>query len=350
MPQVVLLSVPGLRESDLCEMPNLTGLLAGGDCAELLPSFPAVTCPVQANMTSGEHPDAHGVVANGFFHRGRHEVEMWTAPNDCVGRPQIWDRLHESDPSLTSAVWFPLHSKGCGADHVCTPAPIHNSDGSESMWCYTRPDELYRELIEKFGHFPLHHFWGPLAGIAGSAWIIASAIVAAEQFQPDFFYIYLPHLDYAAQKHGPDSFEAIKALGELDGEIENLIAGFQEAYKSDSLRWIVASEYSINQVNHVSFPNRLLRETGLLKVREEYDGEHLDLQSSAAWALVDHQFSHVFVRDQQQEVIDKVVDLFTQCEGIAQVLTGNALAEVHLNHSRSGDAILVSKPNSWQAY
>ena len=49
------------------------------------------------------------------------------------------------------------------------------------------------------------HYWGPMAGIQSSAWIADSAVIAARQWQPDFFYIYLPHLDYAAQRTGPDS-------------------------------------------------------------------------------------------------------------------------------------------------
>ena len=48
--------------------------------------------------------------------------------------------------------------------------------------------------------FRCKHFWGPLANIKSTAWIVDSAIIAAEEERPDFFYIYLPHLDYAAQK------------------------------------------------------------------------------------------------------------------------------------------------------
>src|SRR5688500_3266823 len=111
MPEyVILLSIPGLREQDLAAMPRLAGLTDGGDRAALVPSFPAVTCPVQANMTTGMLADQHGVVANGFYWREKREIEMWTAWNDCIGRPQIWDILAKHDPELTSAVWFPLHS------------------------------------------------------------------------------------------------------------------------------------------------------------------------------------------------------------------------------------------------
>ena len=119
---------------------------------------------------AGQHDDRlppreHGVVANGFYWRDQRRVEMWTAWNDCIQRPQIWDMLHDRDRAITSAVWFPLHSKGCGADYICTPAPVHNADGSESPWCFTRPERCTTSCRAKFGHFPLHHFWGPLAGI-----------------------------------------------------------------------------------------------------------------------------------------------------------------------------------------
>ncbi|HZZ29862.1 MAG TPA: alkaline phosphatase family protein, partial [Pirellulales bacterium] len=199
---LVLLSIPGLRERDLASMPRLRELTRNGEQAVLTPSFPCVTCPVQANMTTGKLPSQHGVIANGFYWRDKQQVEMWTAWNDCIQAPQIWDFLSQHGDELTTAVWFPLHSKGANADLICTPAPVHNPDGSESLWCYTRPTELYGQLRDGLGHFPLKHFWGPLANIQSTAWIVGSAIIAARQSHPQFFYIYLPHLDYAAQKFG----------------------------------------------------------------------------------------------------------------------------------------------------
>ena len=356
MPEyVILLSVPGLRQEDLADMPRLRSLVAEGDCGELVPSFPAVTCPVQANMTTGAPPAGHGVVANGSYCREQQQVEMWTAANDCIGRPQLWDILHKHQPALTSAVWFPLHSKECGADYVCTPAPIHNPDGSESLWCYTRPDQLYGELLEDLGHFPLQHFWGPASNIKSTAWIVDSAVHAAKHFQPNLFYLYLPHLDYAGQKFGPDSDEAKRALSELDGEIGKLIDGFAEAYSDCRPLWLVASEYVISPVDHVTYPNRILREAGLLAVREEplskeTNGEHLDFAASRAWALTDHQFSHIFVRDGDAATIGEVKKLFAKQPGIAEVLTRDDFDRYDLSHANCGDVVLISEPNSWQAY
>lgn len=352
---VVLLSIPGLREKDLAAMPRLRQLTERGDRTALVSSFPCVTCPVQVNMTTGKLPRDHGVIANGFYWREKHEVEMWTAWNDVIEAPQIWDLLHQHHSEITTAVWFPLLSKGCGADYICTPAPIHNPDGSESLWCYTQPREMYGQLRDALGHFPLQHFWGPLANIKSTAWIVDSAIWAAREHRPNFFYIYLPHLDYAAQKYGPDSPQAQQSAKELDEVLGRLIDGFADAYGAAGQEqyaplYLVASEYVITPVDHVTYPNRVLREAGLLTVREEDGLEQLDFVNSQAWALVDHQLSHVFVKDRNPDSIRRVTETFSKSEGIDEILAGVDRGRYELEHERAGDVILISTPNSWQAY
>lgn len=345
---VVLLTIPGFRAKDLDHMPQLQQLVAGGARSTVTNSLPAVTWPAQANMLTGKLPNQHGVIANGFYWREENKVEMWTAWNKTILEPQIWDLLHQKDQSITSAAWFPMLSKGCGADYVCMPAPIHQPDGSEDLWCYTKPQEFYGDLLEQFGHFPLQHFWGPIANVKSSQWIAESAGQAAKHFRPNFFYIYLPHLDYAAQKLGPDSEQALQALGELDAVIGQLQADFANAYQGE-ITWMVVSEYVITAVDHVSYPNRILRDAGLLKVNDQ-DGEQLDFVNSDAWALVDHQFSHVFVKDADPITVQKVAELFQNQAGIAEVLAGDDRARYSMDHQRSGEVILISEPNSWQAY
>ena len=347
---LILLSIPGLRDRDLVAMPHLRELTRHGEQAILTPSFPCMTCPVQANMTTGKLPSQHGIVANGFYWRDKRQVEMWTAWNDCIESPQIWDILGHHGDELTTAIWFPLLSKGANADLICTPAPIHNPDGSESLWCYTKPTELYGQLRDALGDFPLKHFWGPLANIKSTAWIFDSAMIAARDSQPQFFYIYLPHLDYAAQKAGPNSPTALTAVIELDEQIAKLAAGLEDAYHGQELTWLVAGEYAIMPVDHVLYPNRILREAGLLKVRDEADGEHLDFAASRAWTMVDHQFSHIFTQPGDVEAIEKVRELFADHAGVAEVLSGAERSRYHLDHERSGNVILISTANSWQAY
>jgi predicted AlkP superfamily pyrophosphatase or phosphodiesterase len=178
---------------------------------------------------------------------------------------------------------------------------------------------------------------------------VESAIRAAERWRPDFFYVYVPHLDYAAQRSGPESAAAGEAVGQLDDLLERLLGGFRQAYDAEPI-WLVAGEYAITPVEHVSYPNRVLREAGLLAVREEEDGEHLDPAASRAWAMVDHQFSHVFIDPDDPALAGKVADVFRREPGIAEVLVGEQLARYGLDHERSGEVVLVSEPESWQAY
>ncbi|MFN0199468.1 MAG: alkaline phosphatase family protein [Planctomycetaceae bacterium] len=344
---VVLLSIPALRGSDLSQMPRLAAWANSGGARALIPSFPCVTCPVQASLTTGVGPEQHGVIANGFYWREKSHVEMWTAWNEVIQAPQIWERLAAHDRALTSAVWFPLHSKGAKADFICTPAPIHNPDGSESLWCYTKPQEMYGELRDALGHFPLMNFWGPLSNIKSTNWIVDSAIWAAEKHRPRFSYIYLPHLDYAAQKFGPDSPQAIAALGELDQAIGRLIDGYAAA-GLNNVTWIAAGEYTITPVSQVCYPNRLLRNAGLLGLREESGTELLVPAESKAFAMVDHQLAHIYVQDAAR--IQDVAKLFRNDPAVERVLVGTDRKSINLDHPRAGEIVLVSKPDAWFAY
>ena len=349
---VIFLSIPGLRHQDLGEMPNLSKLVAGGTQARINHAFPAVTWPSQSNLLTGKAPTEHGVVSNGFYWREKNEVEMWTAWTEVIQQPQIWDVMKTLDGDLTSAAWFPMLSKGCGADYVCMPAPIHQPDGSEDLWCYTKPQEFYGQLLEEFNHFPLQHFWGPMANIKSSQWITDSAVAAAKKFHPNFFYIYLPHLDYQAQKFGPDSPQAIQSVKELDELIGSFSGSMNEAYP-EPVCWMIASEYVITEVDHVLYPNRILRAADLLTVAPEEGtdtGEVIDFANTPAWALVDHQFSHIFVNDSHHGSLEEIAGLFEGAEGVDRVLVGDARKDLGMDHDRAGEIIVASTANSWQAY
>jgi predicted AlkP superfamily pyrophosphatase or phosphodiesterase len=355
---VLLLSIPGLRQEDLSRMPTLQSIAAAGGCVPLAPGFPAVTCPVQAALTTGSSPAAHGIVANGLYDRASHHLEMWISPDGVHHAPRLWDRLKSARPDLRTAAWFLLQSKHATADLVCLPAPKHNPDGTETMWCHTNPEPLYATLRDKLGDFPLHKFWGPIAGIESSQWIARSFLEASRDNPPHFAAVYLPHLDYAAQRTGPDSPPAHAACGELDAEIATLIDGFAAIVGRDRLTVLVAGEYRIRPVSHALFPNRVLREAGLLSVTDTADGELLDIENSRAWALADHQLSHVYLHDgHDRSLVEQVASLFRGRAGVARVLAGEDLGKAGLTasvppdmKSRCGDLVIESTHESWQSY
>jgi predicted AlkP superfamily pyrophosphatase or phosphodiesterase len=160
----------------------------------------------------------------------------------------------------------------------------------------------------------------------------------------------LPHLDYAAQKFGPDSEQALQSVSELDAEIGRMVDGFAAAYAGVEPLWLVASEYVITPVDHVFYPNRVLRDAGLLAVKQSDAGEVIDLAASRAFALADHQLSHVFVQDGDPGTIREVAELLGNEPGVAEVISPRQSKQYDLAHPRSGELVVISEPTSWQAY
>ncbi len=366
MRNIVFLSIPALREKDLAKLPALQRIMKNGAMATLTPSFPCVTCSVQANLTTGLLPNKHGIVGNGIWKPEEKKVEMWTFPNSAVQQSQLWDLISHHPDSPRTAVWFALQAVECEADFVCTHKPIHNPDGSETLWCYTRYPEMYGELLQEFGHFPLQNYWGPMANIQSANWVVNTASRLASRESPEFFYIYLAYPDYAPQRFGADSPEVGKMLDELNGLLDTLITKFEASYDRE-ITWFVAGEYAMTDVSHTLFPNRILRDAGLLNVKlgdgetpnpvksaaRNYDvfrGELPDMETSRAFAVCDHQFAHIHVLDHDSDTIRKVSELFEKREGVAEVLVGADIERYGLNHERSGDVILMSAPDSWMQY
>lgn len=317
MPEfVILLSIPGLRRQDVAAMPHLTELVGPGQEAQLVPSFPCLGSTVQANMLTGATPHEHGVVAASWFDRGAEHIAAASAAR--LPLPTIWDVLHQHNPATKCAVWLPRVGTGQGADYVLFDAFA---------------DRDSRQLNE----------------------LVDSAVAAAQQYQPNFFFLTLSHLEPSMKLAGPDSAAAAQAVQELDAALGRLIAGFGEAYGHRGTGgtpplWLVASEYTIVPVAHVLFPNRVLREAGRLSLRrDELGRETLDLSATAAWALVEQQCGHVYVRNRDAATIKQVVELFAGRDGIDEVLVGCDRGQYQLDHEHAGDVVLVSSPTSWQA-
>lgn len=340
-----LISMPGLRTRDLEHMPRLRALAGNGSTAELVPTFPCVTSPVQASMLTGKPPADHGIIGNGFYYRDRGEVELWVGRNNLVQCEQLWDTLAQR--GISQAAWIPQNIKDAAADFIVTPEPIHHDDGRTELWCYSKPDGLYADIIKDIDHFPLMNFWGPLANIKSTEWTINAALWLLQRERPRFNYIYVPHLDYEAQKHGPNSQQQIDACIAADAQIGRLIDGVA-ALGIEDVAYLVVSEYAMTDVSRVIYPNRMLREAGMAQIDERDGHEYLNLKESKAFAVVDHQFANVYVKDPTD--IDAAAGIFEGLDGIADSLYGAARGKVGMNHDRAGEVVLVCEPDTWLAY
>src|SRR5258706_11078063 len=174
---VVVLNVVGLspRHFERPELiPHLAALAKRGALRPMRPSFPAVTCSVQATLLRGTPPSEHGIIANGYFDRETFEVKFWEQPAALVQSPRLWDILKTRRPDLKTAVLFWQNSMFINSDIVVTPRPLHLDSGLV-QWCYSKPAAFYERMRADIGDFKLQHYWGPVAGIGSSRWIAEAA-------------------------------------------------------------------------------------------------------------------------------------------------------------------------------
>jgi predicted AlkP superfamily pyrophosphatase or phosphodiesterase len=320
--------------------PRLKRFADGGAMVPLGGVTPAVTAAVQSTYLTGLPPSGHGAVGNGWLFKDTMEVRLWQQSNRLVQAPKVW----EAAPGITCANlcwWFAMYSS---ADVTVTPRPMYPADGRKIPDCYTKPGDLRDRLQAELGQFPLFKFWGPAASIESTQWIADAAKLVDQQFDPALSLVYLPHLDYDLQKKGPGLEDNRGVLGELDALAGDLI----DFYESRGARVIVLSEYGIVPVSRPVHPNRVLRSAGLIAYRMELGREVIDIGGSEAFAMADHQISHVYVRDPAR--VAEVRALFEGVAGVGEVLDEAGKREYGLDHDRSGDVVLIAEPDSWFTY
>ncbi len=345
MQKTVVLNVVGLSSSLLGEhTPLLSRWAEAGLTIPISPVLPAVTCSVQATYLTGKLPSEHGIVGNGWYFRDECEIKFWRQSNKLVQAPKVWEMARSLDPSFTCANLFWWYNMYSDVDYAITPRPMYPADGRKIPDIYTQPQEWRSQLQAELGQFPLFNFWGPNTSIRCSQWIADSAKWVEERCNPTLTLIYLPHLDYCLQKFGPHPDLVASDLQEIDALCGNLI----EYYENRGAQVIVLSEYGIAAVSQPVHLNRMLRQLGLLTVREELGRELLDPGASKAFAVADHQVAHVYVND--PFYIPKVRSLLEATDGVAYVLDNTEKQTHHLNHPRSGELVAVSQPDTWFTY
>jgi predicted AlkP superfamily pyrophosphatase or phosphodiesterase len=340
MKRIAVINVVGLTESHLGEnTPNITALASASSITSLNPPLPAVTSTVQSSMLTGLAPEEHGIVANGWHNRKTHETHFWRQSNDLVQGDKVWDKLRSENPNFTVANlfwWFNMYSS---VDFAVTPRPIYCSNGRKIPDIWTAPSHLRNSLQRKLGRFPLFNFWGPMASIDSTKWIVDATIEIENEYSPTLTLVYIPHLDYPLQKLGPNNPEISSELQKVDKEVGRLISHFQE----QGVEVCVLSEYGIEEVTNAVSVNRVLRSNGWVCVREELGREYLDAGSSECFAVPDHQVAHIYVKDEAN--IDKFAETIRNIDGIEYVYTGASRPSA--GHERCGDIVAVASKGKW---
>lgn len=345
MNKTVVIDIVGLSANLIGEhTPFLDAYVKKRHLTPIKPVLPAVTTTSQSTYVTGKWPAENGIVGNGWYDREDSEVKFWKQSNKLVQGDKIWDNARKADPNFTVSKMFWWYNMYSTADWSVTPRPQYHADGVKAPDCYSYPPELRDELQAELGQFPLFNFWGPNANIKSTRWIADASMSVERKHNPTLTLIYLPHLDYCLQKFGPDFSKISKELNEIDEVVKDLI----QFYEARNANIILLSEYGINPVNNPIHINRILRNEGLISVRNERWYELLDAGISKAFAVSDHQIAHVYLND--PSVKEQVMQVLKKTPGIDLVLDKEAQKAYHIDHQRSGDIVVVAKPDSWFTY
>ena len=308
--------------------------------------FPAVTCTAQAGFRTASLPREHGMVANGVRAADLRKILLWEQSSGLVHGERIWSRYRAAGRKVGMMFW--QQSLGdAELDLVLSPAPIHKHSGGMIHDCYAKPDGLYAQLSKQVRRpFNLMHYWGPVASRKSSAWITDAtcALLGDAQSAPDLLFSYLPHLDYDLQRHGPGSRQARHSLDFTLQCIDRL----KQSAENNGYHWLFYGDYAIQPVSEAVFPNRRLRDAGLLDTRQIKRMIYADLFASPAFAMVDHQIAHVYTRDERATAAAR--EALAGLPGIDSILDREQQAVLGLDHPHSGDLVLIAEAGKWFAY
>jgi predicted AlkP superfamily pyrophosphatase or phosphodiesterase len=230
-----------------------------------------------------------------------------------------------------------------GAMHVgLTPRPQYKADGRKLPDCYAVPASLRDELNVELGPFPLFQFWGPATDISSSRWIAEATKHVVAQSSPSLTLVYLPHLDYDMQRHGPDEGHprVATSLREIDGVAGDLI-GFAE---QRGCSVVVLSEYGISRVDTPIHINRALSEAPSASTRGWTRAARPGDISALRFRPPDAHYV------QSEALIEPVRRIVQQLPGVEDVLDREGQKGIAIDHPRSGELVALAARNAWFTY
>ena len=315
----------GLEAAGMTEM-------AGLRFAPAESCFPAVTCVAQADLRTGLTPAEHGMVANGWWSEALRRPLFWEQSAKLVKGKRVWsDRRAEGEKF---GMFFFQQSLGEEVDLILSPAPIHKHGGGMIMSCYTQPTGIEAVVRKLCGKFPLWRYWGALASPKVGRKCIAYFKAMTDIHELDEAYLYLPTLDYTAQKYGPASSQHAAALREFRRQLETL----SDICMHRGCTLSVQGDYEISEVTMAPVrPNVVLRRAGFFRTRTVGGMAYPDFYQSSAFAMCDHEFC-VICGEKREEAVKTLL------------ATGEYELPPDGQRERAGACVLLASPGSWCEY
>jgi len=340
---VVMISIDGLPASLLdapaAPLTTLRRLARTGVVTEgMIPSNPSVTWPNHTTLVTGTRPVDHGVLFNGVMERGGLglpvRINSRTDKTELVRIPTLVDALHEQGKTVAGINW------------PCTrnsPSFTVDFPDSPDMIRHTTPQFL-KEMIEA-GILPenARESFNKLPVPArDDVWTEATCL-ALRKYKPTLTLLHLLNLDAVHHRFGPETLAGYTAMAYADTRVQRILDVLDETGLRPTTAVFVVSDHGFMGIPKTILPNVLLRKAGLMTV--EIDR----IAAATVQAVPEGGVAMVYLTrpDTREEDRKKVIELFKNAEGIADILTPNRYPEFGFpqpdEYPQMADLVLVAK-------
>lgn len=316
---VVVICVDGLPAYLLDDpnvpMPAIRGLAKTGIQSKgMVPANPSVTWPNHTSMTTGSWPEKHGVLFNGVLDRPGPGLPVVVDPKkdkaQLVFSPTIYDVMHAKG-FKTAAINWPCTRN-------CDTLDDNFPDVPEAM-THTTPRLI--ERLKACGAITddgVKTFSKMATTVRDVLWTRATCEVIREH-KPHLTYLHLLNVDGTHHKYGPLSSAGYTAVAFADTCVREVIDAIDEAGIRDKTTIFIVSDHGFMSIPKTLQPNVLLRQAGLLTV------EGNKVTAAKVHAIPEGGIAMVYltVPESREQDRAKVVELFRNAEGIADVVLPN---------------------------
>lgn len=225
-PTTLIISLDGFRADFLQRglTPRLNTLVAEGVSPKWMhPSFPSVTFPNHYTLATGLYPESHGIVGNTFWD------------------PALEAEFYYTDPARSlDTKWWGGEAFWVTAERQGLRSAIHMWPGSEVPM-----KEFQPSIIDKFnGKEPLENKVKRIMEFLDMPGL-EDPTVDANHMRPQLIASYVPNVDSAGHRYGPNSTEIQLTISEVDAMMNHIFKGLEQRNLTDIVNVIVVSDHGM---------------------------------------------------------------------------------------------------------
>ncbi|ORX53242.1 alkaline phosphatase-like protein [Hesseltinella vesiculosa] len=208
----------------------------------MYPSFPSLTFPNHWTLVTGVYPETHGIVANDFFD------------------PVLGETFrHSSLNSTTNATWWTT------VDPIWKTCQQHNRMSATIMWPGSAAIEA--DFVADFNSTTM-----PMEKID----MVMELIDLPYLKRPQFYSVYMHHVDTAGHVHGPSKDGVATAVQQVDQAVGYLMEQLKARNLDKHANVVIVSDHGMAKTDKYMYYDDIL------------PGDLIDrLQHREAWPLLD---------------------------------------------------------------